>query len=36
LIQEKLGWRPSRPLKDGIQKTYEWVRAQVGSNVKDA
>ena len=36
LIQEKLGWRPSRPLKDGIQKTYQWVRAQVGSNVKDA
>jgi nucleoside-diphosphate-sugar epimerase len=36
LIQEKLGWRPSRPLKDGIQKTYQWVRAQVASNVKDA
>jgi GDP-D-mannose 3',5'-epimerase len=36
LIQEKLAWRPSRPLKDGIQKTYQWVRAQVVSNVKDA
>jgi len=36
LIQEKLGWRPSRPLKDGIQKTYQWVRAQVASSVKDA
>jgi nucleoside-diphosphate-sugar epimerase len=36
LIQEKLGWRPSRPLKDGIQSTYQWVRAQVASSVKDA
>jgi GDP-D-mannose 3', 5'-epimerase len=36
LIQEKLGWRPSRPLKDGIQNTYQWVRAQVASSVKDA
>jgi len=36
LIEEKLGWRPSRPLKDGIQKTYQWVRAQVASSVKDA
>ena len=36
LIQEKLAWRPSRPLKDGIQKTYQWVRAQVASKVKDA
>jgi len=25
LIQDKLGWSPSMPLRDGIQKTYEWI-----------
>jgi nucleoside-diphosphate-sugar epimerase len=25
LIQEKLGWKPSIPLKEGITKTYNWI-----------
>ena len=29
LISEKLGWRPSRPLCEGLAKTYEWIAAQV-------
>jgi GDP-D-mannose 3',5'-epimerase len=29
LIFEKLGWRPSRPLSEGLQKTYSWVASQV-------
>lgn len=29
LISEKLGWRPSKPLKDGLEKTYAWVEEQV-------
>jgi GDP-D-mannose 3', 5'-epimerase len=29
LIFEKLGWRPSRPLSEGLQKTYSWVATQV-------
>jgi GDP-D-mannose 3',5'-epimerase len=29
LIFEKLGWRPSRPLREGVEKTYAWVAAQV-------
>jgi nucleoside-diphosphate-sugar epimerase len=29
LIKEKLGWAPSRPLKEGIAKTYEWIKAQL-------
>jgi GDP-D-mannose 3', 5'-epimerase len=29
LIFEKLGWRPSRPLTEGLEKTYSWVGAQV-------
>jgi nucleoside-diphosphate-sugar epimerase len=29
LISEKLGWRPSRPLIEGLTKTYTWVAEQV-------
>jgi GDP-D-mannose 3',5'-epimerase len=29
LIFEKLGWRPSRPLNEGLEKTYAWVATQV-------
>ena len=29
LIAEKLNWRPSRPLLEGMEKTYTWVSAQV-------
>ncbi len=30
LIEEKLGWKPSRPLREGMEKTYVWVAEQVG------
>jgi nucleoside-diphosphate-sugar epimerase len=34
LIQEKLNWKPSEPLHDGITKTYSWITNQVcGMNV---
>jgi nucleoside-diphosphate-sugar epimerase len=29
LIAEKLGWKPSRPLREGLQQTYEWIHSQV-------
>jgi GDP-D-mannose 3', 5'-epimerase len=29
LISERLGWRPSRPLREGLAKTYAWIDAQV-------
>ncbi|MEN0003912.1 MAG: NAD-dependent epimerase/dehydratase family protein [Bacteroidota bacterium] len=29
LIQEKLGWKPSLPLRSGIEKTYAWIEQQV-------
>jgi GDP-D-mannose 3', 5'-epimerase len=29
LIFEKLSWRPNRPLREGLQKTYAWVANQV-------
>lgn len=29
LIQEKLNWQPSKPLIEGMQKTYDWIKEQV-------
>lgn len=29
LITQKLGWSPSRPLHDGMVKTYDWIQQQV-------
>lgn len=29
LISDKLGWKPSQPLVKGLEKTYEWIEAQV-------
>ena len=29
LISEKLGWKPSRPLKEGLDATYKWIASQV-------
>jgi nucleoside-diphosphate-sugar epimerase len=29
LIQEKLGWRPTQPLRAGLEKTYAWIAEQV-------
>jgi GDP-D-mannose 3',5'-epimerase len=29
LVEEKLGWKPGRPLREGIEKTFEWIRRQV-------
>lgn len=32
LIHEKLGWAPEKPLRDGIEKTYQWITKQVALN----
>ena len=29
LILEKLGWEPSIRLRDGLQKTYDWIATQI-------
>ena len=29
LIYKKLGWRPNRPLIEGLRKTYTWIEEQV-------
>jgi nucleoside-diphosphate-sugar epimerase len=35
LIREKLGWAPSRPLREGLEKTYSWISAQVGASARE-
>ncbi len=29
LIQQKLGWKPTAPLEDGLRATYAWIDRQV-------
>ena len=29
LIKEKLGWAPTKPLRDGMEITYRWIEEQV-------
>ncbi len=30
LIREKLGWKPTQTLREGLEKTYPWIKEQVG------
>jgi GDP-D-mannose 3',5'-epimerase len=32
LIEDKLNWKPSRPLREGLEKTYAWIENQVMAN----
>ena len=29
LIEDKLGWAPNKPLKDGLAKTYKWIQSEL-------
>jgi nucleoside-diphosphate-sugar epimerase len=33
LIYEKLGWKPTMPLIEGLKKTYPWIEEQVNQHV---
>jgi GDP-D-mannose 3',5'-epimerase len=35
LIKEKLDWEPSMPLRQGLEKTYTWIEAQVHRNLPE-
>jgi GDP-D-mannose 3', 5'-epimerase len=35
LIREQLGWEPSTPLEDGLEKTYHWIHEQMTSGSRD-
>ena len=32
LIKQYLGWEPSIPLKEGLKRTYDWIREQMIEN----
>jgi len=32
LILEKLGWKPSRTLRDGLETTYRWIQEQLAAS----
>ncbi len=29
LLQEKIGWVPTRPLEEGLRETYRWIEASI-------
>jgi len=35
LIKEKIGWAPSKPLIEGLTKTYEWISTQIAEGIPD-
>ena len=35
LIKSELGWAPSKTLREGIAKTYNWIDLMVKSGVSD-
>jgi GDP-D-mannose 3',5'-epimerase len=35
LIGEKLGWKPSRTLREGLETTYKWISEQVAASRSD-
>lgn len=35
LIKEKLGWAPSIPLRNGVERTYRWITEQIGDRVEE-
>jgi GDP-D-mannose 3',5'-epimerase len=36
LIRERLGWAPSRSLREGLERTYDWIERQVQRNAPPA
>ena len=35
-IRELMGWEPSIPLREGMQKTYDWIYAQIADRYGNA
>lgn len=36
LIKKELGWAPSKPLSEGMRKTFEWIALQVNTYAEKA
>src|ERR1017187_1271200 len=35
LIREQHGWAPSRPLREGLERAYSWISAQVAAIARE-
>lgn len=35
LIAEKINWQPSKPLSEGLEKTYRWIEKEVAKNARN-
>ncbi len=35
LVREKLGWAPSLPLREGMERTFNWINGQVEKDRKE-
>jgi len=35
LIEEKLAWAPSKPLREGMQSTYSWIVSKIGEKSRN-
>ena len=35
VIRAKLGWAPSLPLRNGLERTYRWIEEQVKTGRSD-
>ena len=35
LVKEKLGWAPSLPLREGMERTFNWINGQVEKDRKE-
>ncbi len=35
LVREKLGWAPSLPLREGMERTFKWINEQVKKDRKE-
>jgi nucleoside-diphosphate-sugar epimerase len=34
LIRELLGWAPTQPLREGMEKTYNWIEGEINYSIK--
>jgi nucleoside-diphosphate-sugar epimerase len=34
MILDRLGWEPSIPLRDGMERTYRWIEGQIASGAR--
>ena len=36
MIQDAFGWEPNIPLRDGLEKTYDWIQSEISKTMQTA